>query len=92
MSDLLEEGLESVPTRSRRHNKEARKDLKKHDARGSSMVKCNICLTWECRLDNLASHVKKFHTGSWKSGANRNQFVLKADAAQPEASSGKHDL
>ena len=55
------------------------------------MVNCNICLIWECRLDNLASHVKKNHPGSWKKGANRNQFVFKAAATPSEASSAKND-
>ena len=83
--------MERNAAQSRRRTKEIKKDQVKRDVQGSAFVTCNICLTWTCRLDNLRRHVKASHPEHWKVGANRNHFVLKADAAQPEASSVKHD-
>ena len=83
--------MERNAPQSRRRKKEINKEQGKRDSHGPAFVTCNICLTWTCRLDNLRRHVKASHPEHWKVGANRNHFVLKADAAQPEASSGKLD-
>ena len=83
--------MEKNAAQSRRLAKEIKKDQVKRDVQGSTFVTCSICLTWTCRLDNLRRHVKACHPESWKVGANRNHFALKADAAQLEASSVKHD-
>ena len=88
MSIALGKCLGTVGPRSRRHTKQLRKTRDMHDNRGLTLVRCNVCKTWECRLDNLASHVKKRHPELWKKGANRSQFVSSADAPELEASRG----
>ena len=57
---------EKGPAQNRRLTKELQKDQKRHDSRGTAVVKCKICLTWEGRLGNLLSHVKKNHPSEWQ--------------------------
>ena len=77
MSDKLDELWENNPAYPKRQNKSQKKQANKHDLDGEKLVKCRLCLTEECRLDNLLRHVKKEHKKFWKKFAKRDSFVAK---------------